>query len=127
MTQTALAARMKDLGYRYHQQTIGQIESGERGLRLGEAQALAQELRTTVDALTRPAGAARDAYRILSAARRVREARDEAARAARHHAAERRDLERLLADAGKAGNAQVLADEIAVARRALEPAREWPE
>jgi hypothetical protein len=62
---------------------------------------------------------ARDAYRILDAARRVREARRDVAASAGRLRAATADLERQLRLAAEAGHTEALADEISVGRNAL--------
>lgn len=66
MSQTELARKMADRGWPYHQQTVGKLESGSRSVRLGEAKALAQILRTSLDRLTRPTDEARITESLLS-------------------------------------------------------------
>jgi transcriptional regulator with XRE-family HTH domain len=119
LSQAALAAEMAEMGYPFHQQTIARIEGGSQRVRLAEALALARSVRTSLDALARPAGLAREAYQILDSARRVRAARRDVAEGAARLAAEKADLARLLRRAGEKGMAESLADEIAVGNRAL--------
>lgn len=52
LTQTALAKKMAERGFPFHQMTISRIESGERPPRLSEAIALAEIVETTVEHLT---------------------------------------------------------------------------
>lgn len=53
-SQADLAQRMATLGWKYHPQTVHRIESGQRKVTIGEAEALARIFSTTVDALTWP-------------------------------------------------------------------------
>jgi transcriptional regulator with XRE-family HTH domain len=54
LTQQRLARRMQALGYRWHSQTVGQIEQAERQLTARELYGLALALETTFDALLYP-------------------------------------------------------------------------
>jgi 8-oxo-dGTP diphosphatase len=54
MSQSSLAARMRELGYSWYPQTIGVVERGERRLEVGEALALALALETSLGALLDP-------------------------------------------------------------------------
>jgi len=53
MSQEDLAARVKALGYAMSQATVGKIERGERRVTVGEAKAIAQALRVSIDELLR--------------------------------------------------------------------------
>ncbi len=119
MSQSTLAGIMSDLGYPFHQQTIARIEAGERKVEVEEAFALARSVRADVEILLRPPGVARDGLRLLDAARRVQEARQAIRNVQDRYAAERGQLEALIAATERAGNAERLAREIGVARRAL--------
>ncbi|MGO2111924.1 MAG: helix-turn-helix domain-containing protein [Pseudoclavibacter sp.] len=56
MSQSDLAAQMADLGWKtFRQATVSRLEKGDRPLRLAEAEALAQILRSNVTAMVRPA------------------------------------------------------------------------
>jgi len=52
MTQTDVARELRILGLAFHQQTIQRIETGERPVRLNEANLIAKVLGVTVDAMT---------------------------------------------------------------------------
>ncbi|HEV2784678.1 MAG TPA: helix-turn-helix domain-containing protein [Actinophytocola sp.] len=52
MTQTDLAKALQRHGLRFHQQTIQRIESGERPIRLDEAFLIAEELGSSIAAMT---------------------------------------------------------------------------
>ena len=54
LSQGELARRMAERGFPYYQQTIRRIEEGRRKVSVGEAKAIAQILRTTMDRLTWP-------------------------------------------------------------------------
>jgi len=53
-SQADLAKAMADLGWKYHPQTVHRVESGQRKVTIGEAEALARIFSTTVDTLTWP-------------------------------------------------------------------------
>lgn len=54
LSQADLAKVMADLGWKWHPQTVHRVESGQRKVTIGEAEALARLLGITVDALTWP-------------------------------------------------------------------------
>lgn len=54
MSQADLAGRMAAAGWRWHPQTIHRIESGQRKVTVGEAEALARILGTSLTRLTWP-------------------------------------------------------------------------
>jgi transcriptional regulator with XRE-family HTH domain len=54
ITQTTLARRMRRLGARWHFQTVGAVERGERPVSLYEAAALALALDTSFDVIALP-------------------------------------------------------------------------
>lgn len=54
MSQADVAQKMAALGWKYYPQTVHRIESGQRKVTVGEAQALAQLFNTTVEGLTWP-------------------------------------------------------------------------
>lgn len=54
MSQADLAVKMAALGWKYHPQTVHRVESGQRKVTIGEAEALARIFSTTVDSLTWP-------------------------------------------------------------------------
>ena len=53
-SQADLAKEMAALGWKYHPQTVHRVESGQRKVTIGEAEALARLFAVTVDALTWP-------------------------------------------------------------------------
>jgi transcriptional regulator with XRE-family HTH domain len=119
LSQEAVAQGMRETGYRFHQQTIGKIEAGDRIVSAEEASALASVIGTSIYMLLRPAGHTADALRILSAARRVREARAVAATANKKHGDAVFLLKRAIARAREDGLDKALADEIATGERTL--------
>ena len=68
---------------------------------------------------TRPSGMARDSINLIATARRVHQLRQAMNKAERVHAAERENLEALLAEAERSGHQEDLTREITVARRVL--------
>jgi transcriptional regulator with XRE-family HTH domain len=120
LSQEALAAQMREQGFGHvRQQTVAQIEAGSRSVRLGEALALSGITGTSIDVLVRPEGLAAAGWRVLDAARRVREAQKAVSDWVRRLAAARQDLRRGITQAEEAGHAQALADELYAARRAV--------
>ena len=57
-SQADIARLMRERGWSYHPQTVQRIEAGHRKVSVGEAEALARILSTTVDRLTWPGRAA---------------------------------------------------------------------
>lgn len=53
-SQADLAQKMAAAGWKYHPQTVHRVESGQRKVTIGEAEALARIFGTTVDSLTWP-------------------------------------------------------------------------
>lgn len=118
MSQGDLAQAVADQGHpSFRQQTIAEIESGNRQVKLDEAVALSRALGISLDSLMRPAGLTRQAGGLLDAAREAREATRQAHSWARQRADARWRLDKAIGAA--AGNEAPLADELAVARRAL--------
>lgn len=54
LSQAAVAARMKALGFEWHQQTAGAIETGRRRLAVEEIVGLSEALETSIRALMAP-------------------------------------------------------------------------
>lgn len=54
MSQADLAQKMAALGWKYYPQTVHRVESGQRKVTIGEAEALARIFGATVDSLTWP-------------------------------------------------------------------------
>lgn len=119
MSQDDLAQRMSDQGYKFHQNTITRIESGRRKVSLEEANQLAQAVGTTVDALSRPTGLARDAWMILHDVRIIRDAHKRAAETAEEFRITQAHLRAVITRLEEAGTAPALGVEMSVARRAL--------
>jgi transcriptional regulator with XRE-family HTH domain len=123
LSQEAVAQGMRDAGYRFYQQTIGKIEAGDRTVSAEELFALASVIGSSVYMLARPAGHTAEALRILSAARQVRRARDEARAVAiaadRKHGDAVAALKRAIARAREDGLEEALAEEIRTGERTL--------
>lgn len=117
MSQADLARAMTDMGYPFRQQTVADVEVGNRNVKLDEALALSRALGISIDNLVRPAGLTRQASELLDASRQLREATRQARHWATERDAARRRLEKAVAKA--AGHEQELADELAVAGRAV--------
>jgi transcriptional regulator with XRE-family HTH domain len=118
LSQEAVAAQMRDLGYPVRQQTIAKIEAASRTVSLDEALALARITGTTIHALIRPTGLAREAALLLGRARKVREAYKAIADCAQLLVVSRQDLRDLIERVLQAGLEEALADELFVARQA---------
>jgi len=116
-SQRQLAEALVDLGHStFRQQTVAEIESGYRQVKLDEALALSRALGISVDSLIRPAGLAARASELLAASWETQDAN----RHARDWAAKRAAARRRLVKAIEAADRQdELADELAVARRTL--------
>ncbi len=118
LSQTDLAQAVADLGHRsFRQQTIAEIEAGNRAVKLDEALALSRALGISLDSLTRPAGLTRQAGELLDATREVRDTIRQADVWTRKADDARRRLERAIERA--AGHERELADELTIARHAL--------
>lgn len=120
-SQAELAQGMRDLGFEsFRQQTVAEVEAGNRQVKLDEAHALARVLGQTMDGMTRPAGLARQANALLEAAGNLLDASREESRWASERDSAQRRVEKALSAAD--GWPYALSDEIAVARRALDRA-----
>ena len=121
-SQRQLAQALVELGHpTFRQQTVAEIESGYRQVKLDEALALSRALGISVDNLIRPAGLTARAGELLAAAWETQDANRHARHWATKHASARRRLERAI-EAGDGEDA--LADELAVARRVLAEAND---
>jgi transcriptional regulator with XRE-family HTH domain len=120
-SQRQLAQALVELGHpTFRQQTVAEIESGYRQVKLDEALALSRALGISVDNLIRPAGLTVRASELLAAAWDTQDAN----RHARHWAAKHETALRRLVRAIEAGDGEEgLADELAVARRTLAEAK----
>jgi transcriptional regulator with XRE-family HTH domain len=117
-SQRQLAERMADLGHRsFRQQTVAEIEQGSRAVKLDEALALSRALGISVDNLIRPAGLTKVASELLAAAWEALDTTRQAREWAGESEAARRRLAKALVAA--TGHEDALADELAVAQRAL--------
>jgi len=118
LSQRELAQALVDLGHSsFLQQTVAEIEAGSRQVKLDEALAFSRALGITVDNLIRPAGLTREASELLDAARAALDTTRHATHWSRERDAARRQLEKAIARG--ASYEDELADELAVARRAL--------
>lgn len=132
LSQAAVAERMQDLGYSWHQQTVVRTENATRPLRLGEAVALMHALAGGpdkaygVDALTRRPELATEAWYLLKTMRDCRAAIRAAADASMLLENAASHLKSVIAMTEKRGHAAELADELALARRALADASGEP-
>lgn len=117
-SQEDIAQGMRDLGFdSFRQQTVTAVESGGRQIKLDEASAWARLLGVTLDALMRPAGLARQANALISAATDLLNAsREETRWAAEAESSYRRVTKAITAAADYEAE---LANELAVARRAI--------
>lgn len=120
LSQGALAARLADHGPLSRQQTISDIESGQRSVSIGEAVALAKALAVSVESLTRPEGVAHEGWAITEAKRDLQAAL--AAMDVQHRKAlsARQRLERAIRSAERKNLTETLAQEIRDGRRMLE-------
>lgn len=131
ISQVALAERMQEYGYPWHQQTVARTENGSRPIRLGEAFALTRALGGgadySLDALVRPRGLAREAWALLGAMRRARSAtrklRQDSVSLQRGQEMAMADLDRVIRRVVDSGLESELAEELALARRALSDGR----
>ena len=78
-SQAGIAKLMRERGWPYHPQTVQRIEAGHRKVSVGEAEALARILSTTVDRLTWPGRAASAAAFLDQGIARVQNAAEEIA------------------------------------------------
>lgn len=97
MSQAALAKAMADREWRWHQQTVYKVETGERGIAFGEATDLADILGVSTDRLTWSGPEANETAMVDRSIALVRQSWRETAEA----------VTRLLAD--RAGGRRVLA------------------
>lgn len=116
-SQRQLAEVLVELGHlTFRQQTVAEIESGFRQVKLDEALALSRALGISVDNLIRPAGLTARASELLAASWEA----EEANRHAHHWAARRASARRRLVSAIEAADhEEELEAELADARRAL--------
>ena len=116
-SQRQLAETLVDLGHpTFRQQTVAEIESGYRQVKLDEALALSRALGISVDGLIRPAEVSARASELLAAAWETQEANRHASHWADRRASARR---RLVSAVAAADPDDELAEELAVARRTL--------
>lgn len=116
-SQRQLAEALVDLGHpTFRQQTVAEIESGYRQVKLDEALALSRALGISVDNLIRPAELSARASELLAAAWETQEANRHARHWADRHTSSR---QRLVSAVAAADPEDELAEELAVARRIL--------
>jgi transcriptional regulator with XRE-family HTH domain len=116
-SQRQLAEALVDLGHpTFRQQTVAEIESGYRQVKLDEALALSRALGISVDGLIRPPELSARASELLAAAWETQEANRHARHWADRHTSARR---RLVSAVAAADPDDQLAEELAVARRTL--------
>jgi transcriptional regulator with XRE-family HTH domain len=118
LSQRELAQALVDLGHSsFRQQTIAEIEAGSRQVKLDEALACSRALGITVDRLIRRASLTKEANELLDSAREALETTRHATHWVTERDAARRRLHKAVTKGE--GNEAELADELAVARRAL--------
>jgi transcriptional regulator with XRE-family HTH domain len=121
-----VAEQMRERGIPWHQQTVVRLESGEQRVRLGEAEALAGIVGSSVDALMRPADLDMAARDILSSAAKVRDSRRKLTDATARFDTDVAWLRRLLDKAREKGIAERLPNEMRAGISALGERRERP-
>jgi transcriptional regulator with XRE-family HTH domain len=116
-----VAVKMQELGFDgFVRQTVQRIESGRRGVSVGEGIALAECVGSPfLDLALRSADARHEAAGLALATRRFRESAKRLAAATVQHAQDRGRLERAVKRARSAGFAGELGREIAFAERLL--------
>lgn len=119
LSQREVADHLRERGIPWHQQTVVRLESGEQRVRLGEAEALADIVGSSVSLLMRPADLDRAASDILSAAAKVRESRRKLAEATARFDTDVAWLRRLLDKAREKGLAERLPNEMRTGMAAL--------
>lgn len=103
MSQADLAKAMAGLGWKYHPQTVHRVESGQRKVTIGEAEALARIFSTTVDTLTWPDMVTHTAAWFGVFTARADAAFEQIAAQTRELLYDREHLERALAEIGRLG------------------------
>jgi transcriptional regulator with XRE-family HTH domain len=120
LSQGQVAERMREAGYKFHQQTVGAIEAGgRRVLGVGEMQALSRITRASLDDLVAPPRVMRDASVLKGATHRLRTLRDDVREATRQEAEAVTRLEEVVARLSAAGDAEALRAALEDAERAL--------
>jgi transcriptional regulator with XRE-family HTH domain len=103
MSQADLAQKMAVLGWKYHPQTVHRIESGNRKVTVGEAEALARIFNTTVDSLTWPDMVTHTSAWFILFIERADAAFEQIVAQVRELLFDREHLERALAQVERAG------------------------
>jgi transcriptional regulator with XRE-family HTH domain len=80
LSQADVARQMAAIGWPWHPQTVQKIEAGHRKVAVGEAEALARILHTTVDRLTWPGDVASAAWLLNTAIANAQKAWNDIAR-----------------------------------------------
>jgi transcriptional regulator with XRE-family HTH domain len=80
LSQAEVARQMAAIGWPWHPQTVQKIEAGHRKVAVGEGEALARILHTTVDRLTWPGEVASAAWLLNTAIARAQKAWNDIAR-----------------------------------------------
>jgi transcriptional regulator with XRE-family HTH domain len=120
LTQKELAEKMQASGWvTFHQQTVTRYEGGRRTLSVGEVQALADVLGTSILAVMRPEELARESWLIRDAIRVLLDTRDQIRALRLRQSNARLQLERRVQAARDAGTADRIADAIASAEHVL--------
>jgi transcriptional regulator with XRE-family HTH domain len=102
-SQADLAGKMAALGWKYHPQTVHRVESGQRKVTIGEAEALARIFGTTVDTLTWPDMVTQTAAWLGMFIARADAAFERIAEQTRELLFDREHLERALAEIARQG------------------------
>lgn len=102
-SQADLAEKMAALGWKYHPQTVHRVESSQRKVTIGEAEALARIFSTTVDTLTWPDMVTHTAAWFGVFTARADAAFEQIAAQARDLLFDREHLERALAEMERLG------------------------
>lgn len=124
MSQAAVAAQMRDLGFpRFEQQTILRVESDGRRVSVGEGIALGRIVGVSHDVLAQPPDLMKARARLSSVTLHLRELREQERGIRIARDATEQHLERLVAEARDGDMAAGLADEIAEAEKVLKEVR----
>jgi transcriptional regulator with XRE-family HTH domain len=119
LSQPAVAGQMRADGFQYSQQTVARIETGSRKADGAEMDSLARIYGIPLSDLVRPEGLALQAWDIISAIRRTREAHRRLTDLRRRLDYERSVLERMVTAGAEAATSGELDAELKIGRRAL--------
>lgn len=129
ISQGELSKRLIDAGWPvFHQTTVARIESGNRPVKLDEADAIAQALNSTLPVLIAPPHALEILYTVTRDTALLLESHDDAVERLRHLAAVRQSLKlsmsqlKVRQEAGdfRAGDSDAATFRLNMARRAIE-------